>query len=541
MNAMRQTIALLTLLGLVVLLGACAGLPDAAGTAAAEEETVQTAPVRQGELTISATGAGTIIPASEITIGFEGAGVLTALMTGVGDGVDQGEVLAQIDSSSAQQQLAAAELALASAVMQTDGSATEAGSSYSDLAVEQALLTLETQQRALGELLTWEPDEDEIAKAGAVLDAAKAGYNAALGQEAAAGSSITIQNISLEQAQRAVAESQAAYDTAFDPGREWELFIDDPSCKTGEQFPNCTGTPISDNIERERESAEDAVQRAQDNLAIAEANYRSTVSSTSYSGSASAQSNVLAAELALQAAKEGPTAEEIDAAQTAVRQAEIGYQTALLNREKDQKIGLAEAQLALEAAQKAVDETELVAPIDGTIMAIAADVGEMAPSGSLITIADLERPLLEVYLDETDQDKVQVGYEVDIVFDALPDETFTGTVTQVDPQLSTVNNVTTVRALVTLAESSFAKPQSLPVGMNAAVEIIGGRAQNALLVPVEALREVSAGQYAVFVVNAAGEPELRFVEVGLMDYSFAEILSGLEMGETVTTGLVETQ
>jgi multidrug efflux pump subunit AcrA (membrane-fusion protein) len=72
------------------------------------------------------------------------------------------------------------------------------------------------------------------------------------------------------------------------------------------------------------------------------------------------------------------------------------------------------------------------------------------------------------------------------------------------------------------------------------VEVIGGRAENVLLVPVEALREVSLGQYAVFVLGADGEPELRFVEVGLMDISFAEITSGLEMGDTVTTGLVET-
>jgi HlyD family secretion protein len=71
--------------------------------------------------------------------------------------------------------------------------------------------------------------------------------------------------------------------------------------------------------------------------------------------------------------------------------------------------------------------------------------------------------------------------------------------------------------------------------------VIGGRTENALLVPVEALREYDAGQYSLFVINENGEPELRFVEVGLMDFSFAEILSGVVMGETVTTGLVETQ
>jgi hypothetical protein len=38
----------------------------------------------------------------------------------------------------------------------------------------------------------------------------------------------------------------------------------------------------------------------------------------------------------------------------------------------------------------------------------------------------------------------------------------------------------------------------------------------------------------------AGEPKLRIVTVGLMDYTSAEILTGLTAGEVVTTGVVET-
>ena len=57
---------------------------------------------------------------------------------------------------------------------------------------------------------------------------------------------------------------------------------------------------------------------------------------------------------------------------------------------------------------------------------------------------------------------------------------------------------------------------------------------------MEALRELSPDEYAVFVMEN-GEPVLRFVEVGIMDFSYAEIISGLEQGETVTTGIVETQ
>ena len=72
--------------------------------------------------------------------------------------------------------------------------------------------------------------------------------------------------------------------------------------------------------------------------------------------------------------------------------------------------------------------------------------------------------------------------------------------------------------------------------MNVEVEVVAGEAQNALLVPVQALRELGEDQYAVFVVDADGELELRPVEVGLQDYVNAEIVSGLQRGEVVSVG-----
>jgi multidrug efflux pump subunit AcrA (membrane-fusion protein) len=76
--------------------------------------------------------------------------------------------------------------------------------------------------------------------------------------------------------------------------------------------------------------------------------------------------------------------------------------------------------------------------------------------------------------------------------------------------------------------------------MNADVEIISAEARDALLVPISALRELGPDQYAVFVVQPDGELLLRPVRVGLQDYVNAEILSGLELGEVVSTGVEES-
>ncbi len=528
------------LLLIVVLGGAFVYYNNTTAQTVADESSqeVQTTTVRQGDITISATGAGTVIPAEEINLSFPVNGVIAELLTQVGDDVQAGDILARLDDSDAQESLLNAQLQLSQASFQTEASTTEVGVSFDDINIEQAKLNLEEAQSTLDELLNWEPDPDEIAQAEANLAAAEASYSAARGQEAATYSNTQIQAISLEQAEQALVDAQAAYETAFDPGREWELYINDPYCKTGEQHPNCTGEPYSDRIENERESAISAIERAEDNLEIARLQYNSSISSSNISSSTNAQGNVLSAEIALEAAKSGPIDEEIEAAQTAVRQAELALQQAQLNRESNQ-VNLEQAQLNVKAAEEALNDTYLTAPIDGTVMEVNGSVGEIASSNFLV-LANLEQPLLEIYLDETDLDKVGQDFEVEVSFDALPDEIFSGHIVQVDPQLNQVSGVSVIRALVLLNEDSFSKPQTLPVGLNATVEVVGGRAENALLVPVEAVRELSPGQYAVFVMEN-GEPEIRFVEIGLMDFTFAEIISGLEVGEEVTTGLIETE
>jgi macrolide-specific efflux system membrane fusion protein len=80
----------------------------------------------------------------------------------------------------------------------------------------------------------------------------------------------------------------------------------------------------------------------------------------------------------------------------------------------------------------------------------------------------------------------------------------------------------------------------LIAGMNGTVEITAGEARGVLLVPIEALRELAPGSYAVFVVQGDGSLKLTPVTVGLRDVANAEILSGLNQGDVVSTGVVET-
>jgi len=154
-------------------------------TAAAQEDTteVQTSTVRTGSITVSATGAGTVIPARQVDLAFSTSGVLTELAVGVGDQVTTGDELARINDTTAQHALATAQLQVTQAAMQTDATATQTGISFDDISIEEAQMTLDEAQAALDELVNWTADEEEIALLQAKLDAAEASYSAAQGQD----------------------------------------------------------------------------------------------------------------------------------------------------------------------------------------------------------------------------------------------------------------------------------------------------------------------------------------------------------------------
>jgi RND family efflux transporter MFP subunit len=252
-------------------------------------------------------------------------------------------------------------------------------------------------------------------------------------------------------------------------------------------------------------TAEGEYNQAVDNALAEEAQAKNRV--------AQAQNNVYQAWESLQLLQSEPLTDTLT-------RAELAVDEALLAREN--------ARLDLEAAQ-------LYAPFDGTVMDVAATVGEQVGTNTpILTLADLSEPLVRFWVEEADLDKVAVGNPVSIIFEAFPDDTFAGEIVRVDPVLVTVDNTPAIQVWASLDLGD--QDIDLLAGMTADVEVLAAEARDALLVPVEALREMSSGQYAVFVVKPDGELEMRAVVVGLMDVINAEILTGLDLGEIVSVG-----
>jgi HlyD family secretion protein len=150
------------------------------------------------------------------------------------------------------------------------------------------------------------------------------------------------------------------------------------------------------------------------------------------------------------------------------------------------------AEVDVENARIAVEDTDIRAPISGTIIFKPVEVGQVISSPTqdfaggtlLMQMADLSAVQIRSLVDETDIGKIRPGMPAKVSVAAYPNQPFPGEVVKIEPQAVIEQNVTMFAVLV-----SIRNPDGLLMpGMNAEVEMSVARAENAMTIPVMALR-----------------------------------------------------
>ena len=211
---------------------------------------------------------------------------------------------------------------------------------------------------------------------------------------------------------------------------------------------------------------------------------------------------------------------------TAIRQARLSVYQA------QSQLSQAQSQQAAIAAQLAA--STLVAPLDGIVSAINISPGLVAPSGDAIVV-DAVSYQVTADVVESDISKIQLKQPATVTVSAIGTD-LDGTVAAISPAASSTsggNGTTVVSYAVTVTLTN--PPAALKSGMTADITITTASATNVLTVPAAALVG-SSGNYAVRVLGADGQPQVKPVDVGLVTSSLAEIKSGLDQGEAVITG-----
>jgi len=308
------------------------------------------------------------------------------------------------------------------------------------------------------------------------------------------------------------------------------------------------------NAEVSLTNAQNKVTQAQETLADAQEALSDLLNGPDASAQLEAEAKVTQAEVDLAKAKEaladveaGSDPKEVSRAEVEVTQAEYNLAKAketLADVEAGpdpKEIELAQAKLVtaqttLEEAQAALEAATMVAPFDGTVISVGAEVGDLVSANDVIvSLTDLSNLRVLATVDETDIAGVEIGQQAEITFDAFPGRRFSGQVLEVPLQGNLVQNVLTYDVPVSLEET---KGVALRPGMTANLNIVVGRRQDVLLVPALAVQQSDEGNVVLVQDTPDGPAVTTPVQIGLSDGTYVEIVSGLIEGDRV---LVEYQ
>jgi HlyD family secretion protein len=197
-------------------------------------------------------------------------------------------------------------------------------------------------------------------------------------------------------------------------------------------------------------------------------------------------------------------------------------------------LSLQAAEISLYQAKQEIMKTAIIAPSDGTAVAVNLKKSYVLSaldysSQVAVQLVDTGTVRFNGKVDEIDIMKIKAGQQVTITVDALPNKTFTGTVSFISPYGATSGNVIKFTVLIALDPTDA----TLRGGLSSTATIHITSSKGALLVPVSAV--VTMGNRSMVTVPNAttGVNEPRPVTIGIKNLEYAEILSGLQEGEKV--------
>jgi HlyD family secretion protein len=222
--------------------------------------------------------------------------------------------------------------------------------------------------------------------------------------------------------------------------------------------------------------------------------------------------------------------DSLDAAQSSSQANEAGCRAAVA--------GIEQARAAVALAERQLGQTVIRAPFGGIVADISIELGEYTtpsppgmPIPPVIDLIDPASIYVSAPMDEADSARIQPGQPARITVDSYPGHSFPGRVRRIAPYVldrEEQNRTVAIEADFDAAPTSF---RLLP-GTSADVEVILEARENVLRVPTPALLE---GNRVLVAVN--GRLVERKLEIGLKNWDWTEVRSGLAPGDAVVTSL----
>ncbi len=191
------------------------------------------------------------------------------------------------------------------------------------------------------------------------------------------------------------------------------------------------------------------------------------------------------------------------------------------------QIGVSSAQNSLASAQLALDYATITAPISGTVTMVNADVGSYATASSpMFTIANVDTLEISTGINEQNVSKIRMGQEVLLKVNSVSDQWFSGNITEISSVMDSQTKNYPIKI-------SFANQDAaMTAGMYAEINVIVDHADNAVVIPVDAITYKGAVPVA-YVVQPDGSVKAVNLTLGINDGHNYVVLEGLKAGDQI--------
>lgn len=213
-----------------------------------------------------------------------------------------------------------------------------------------------------------------------------------------------------------------------------------------------------------------------------------------------------------------------------------------------------QAEATLEKAKVDLSYTNIVAPIDGVVVAIIAKQGQtvnaVQSAPTIVKIANLETMTVKAQISEADVIRVQAGQEVYFTILGAPEHRYYARLREIEPAPDSIKNSSTATTSASTTSSSSSSAVyynglfdvdnpggELRTSMTAQVSIVLARAKQAVVIPSAALGPQRAKDtYDVRVLDEDGKVSVHQARIGINNNTEAEVLFGIKPGEQVIVG-----
>ncbi|KJV30231.1 efflux RND transporter periplasmic adaptor subunit [Pantoea sp. SM3] len=216
-----------------------------------------------------------------------------------------------------------------------------------------------------------------------------------------------------------------------------------------------------------------------------------------------------------------------------------------------QKARVIQAQIEVDKKQLDLSYTRIMAPMDGTVIAIVTKQGQTVNAAqsapTIAKLAQLGTMTIKVQISEADITNIHPGQQAWFTTFANPDKRYNATLRSIElaPEsvmkddalmgnsestpTSSTNAAIYYNALLDVPNPD----NTLRISMTAQVNLLRDTAKDALLIPVQATKKDAEGKTFVEVANKQNQPEKRIITTGISDSVDIQVLSGLNAGEKV--------